>query len=312
VDKELERLAERSSSLFADLAHAPLAEEPLIVGMPILSIDDGNHAPLSASSSLHERLAEDIEWTFDIPNQRTSAAPPPPDASWSSDAEPITPRRERHALPPPEFEPLLEESADEIRFDEPVIVEGVIAEDVPAEDAAEFAEPFAGSSNGVDFDLPDSDGGYMLVDDSDLEPASISPRSAPRPSAAPSASARVVMVVEDDASIREMLTRSLGTEYCVYEASDGVVALDMLARMNTPDLLLLDVRMPKMDGLALAGHMRADDRMRRVPIIFLSGLDSPNDVVNGINAGARQYVTKPFKMKELMRRVDRAIKHRSV
>src|SRR5262249_40888934 len=50
-------------------------------------------------------------------------------------------------------------------------------------------------------------------------PASSSPNSVPRPSAAPSASARVVMVVEDDATIREMLTRSLGTEYCVYEAA---------------------------------------------------------------------------------------------
>jgi DNA-binding response OmpR family regulator len=119
------------------------------------------------------------------------------------------------------------------------------------------------------------------------------------------------MVVEDDASIREMLTRSLGTEYCVYEAPDGVVALDMLSRMNAPDLFLLDVRMPRMDGLALAGRVRQDTRMRRVPIIFLSGLDAPRDVVAGINAGARHYVTKPFKMKDLMRRVGRALSHRA-
>jgi CheY-like chemotaxis protein len=134
----------------------------------------------------------------------------------------------------------------------------------------------------------------------------------PRPSAAPSASARVVMVVEDDASVREMVTRSLGAEYCVYEATDGVAALDMLARMNAPDLLLLDVRMPRMDGLTLAGRVRADARMKSVPIIFLSGLDAPRDVVNGINAGARHYLTKPFKMRDLVRRVDRALRHRAV
>jgi CheY-like chemotaxis protein len=144
------------------------------------------------------------------------------------------------------------------------------------------------------------------------EPPPSSAASTPRPSVVPSATARVVMVVEDDATIREMLTRSLGTEYCVYEASDGVTALAMLQRMSAPDLFLFDVRMPKMDGLALAVRMREDTRMRRVPIIFLSGLDAPRDIVNGINAGARQYVTKPFKMKDLLRRVDRAIKHRSV
>jgi CheY-like chemotaxis protein len=148
--------------------------------------------------------------------------------------------------------------------------------------------------------------------DATQEPPPSSTASTPRPSVVPSASARVVMVVEDDATIREMLTRSLGTEYCVYEASDGVTALAMLKRMSAPDLFLFDVRMPKMDGLALAGRMREDTRMRKVPIIFLSGLDAPRDVVNGINAGARQYVTKPFKMKDLLRRVDRAIKHRSV
>jgi CheY-like chemotaxis protein len=134
----------------------------------------------------------------------------------------------------------------------------------------------------------------------------------PRPSVAPAGPAPVVMIVEDDASIRQMLTHSLGTDYCVYEASDGVIALDMLSRMSAPDLLLLDVRMPRMDGLALAVHVRQDTRMRMVPIIFLTGLDSPHDVVNGINAGARQYVTKPFKMKELKRRVDRALAHRAV
>ena len=105
---------------------------------------------------------------------------------------------------------------------------------------------------------------------------------APVPSASPGPSAKVVMVVEDDAAIREMLVRSLGLEYCVYEAHDGQMALDMLHSMKEPDLMLMDVMMPHMDGLVLAGKLKAEKRFKGVPIIFLTGLDSPRVVVQGI------------------------------
>jgi CheY-like chemotaxis protein len=169
------------------------------------------------------------------------------------------------------------------------------------------AELSATESSLMDLEEPALSDAELEAELSELEQADT---AAPRPSAAPRARAPVVMIVEDDASIRELVTRTLGTEYCVYEAPDGVVALNMLSRMSTPDLFLLDVRMPRMDGLALAGRVREDTRMRMVPIIFLTGLDSASDVVNGINAGARQYVTKPFKMKDLKRRVDRALSYR--
>ena len=115
------------------------------------------------------------------------------------------------------------------------------------------------------------------------------------------------MVVEDDRAIREMLVRSLGLEYCVYEAHDGQMALDMLSAMREPDLMLLDVMMPQMDGLVLAGKLKTEKRFKSVPIIFLTGLDSPKDVVQGINAGARHYVTKPFKIQELLAKIAKAL-----
>ncbi len=129
----------------------------------------------------------------------------------------------------------------------------------------------------------------------------------PTPSANPGPHAKIIMVVEDDAAIRDMLVRSLGTNYCVYESSDGQVALDNLARMKPPDLIIMDVMMPRMDGWTLASKVKAESRLKNVPLIFLTGRDSPKDVVQGINAGARHYLTKPFKIQTLLEKVGKAI-----
>jgi DNA-binding response OmpR family regulator len=115
------------------------------------------------------------------------------------------------------------------------------------------------------------------------------------------------MVVEDDPAIREMLVRSLAAHYCVYEASDGQEALDALTRYAAPDLLVLDVMMPRMDGLALARALKGEGKTKTVPIIFLTGLDSAKDVVQGINAGARHYLTKPFKIQDLLSKVSKIL-----
>jgi len=85
------------------------------------------------------------------------------------------------------------------------------------------------------------------------------------------------------------------------------MALDMLHSMKEPDMMLMDVMMPHMDGLVLAGKLRAEKRFKGVPIIFLTGLDSPRDVVQGINSGARHYVTKPFKIQDLLAKIAKAM-----
>ena len=123
------------------------------------------------------------------------------------------------------------------------------------------------------------------------------------------ASKPVLLVVEDDPAIREMLVRSLGLDYIVYEAADGQHALEMLTRMKpAPDLLILDVMMPRMDGLSLAGKLKTEPQhLRSVPIIFLTGRDSPKDVVQGINVGARHYLTKPFKIQDLLAKVAKTL-----
>jgi CheY-like chemotaxis protein len=131
--------------------------------------------------------------------------------------------------------------------------------------------------------------------------------AASRPRATGSQTGQTIMVVEDDPAIREMLVRSLGLEYQVYEAQDGHAALETLAQIELPDLLIADVMMPRMDGLTLARALKAEARTRAIPIIFLTGLDSAKDVVQGINAGARHYLTKPFKIQDLLSKVGKTL-----
>src|SRR4030095_5258389 len=130
-----------------------------------------------------------------------------------------------------------------------------------------------------------------------------------RPSVTAAPGAKTVMVVEDDPAIREMLVRSLGIRYNAAEASGGPLAHEMPRRMKRrPDLLILDVMMPRMDGLTLASKLKTEPQhLRSVPIIFLTGRDSPKDVVQGINVGARHYLTKPFKIQELLAKVAKTL-----
>ncbi len=115
--------------------------------------------------------------------------------------------------------------------------------------------------------------------------------------------ARVVLVVEDDASIRAMIVRALGLSYTVFEADDGQTALDILAQIPPPACIVSDWMMPRLDGLELAKRVRADKNMKWSPVLLLTAKNHPLDVVQGINAGARHYLAKPFKMKELLEKV---------
>lgn len=116
--------------------------------------------------------------------------------------------------------------------------------------------------------------------------------------------AKVVLVVDDDPSIRELMARALAVKYTVYEAIDGQRASEILDKIPPPDAIVSDVAMPRMDGLALARRIRANPFLKRVPIVFVTAKDHPIDVVQGINVGARHYITKPFKLKDLVDKVD--------
>lgn len=109
------------------------------------------------------------------------------------------------------------------------------------------------------------------------------------------------MVVDDDASIRRMLRRSLEADgYRVVEAADGGAALAEVERAQ-PDLLILDVAMPGVGGIAVARRVRA--KGTPVPILFLTARDTVSDRVEGLDAGGDDYLVKPFALAELLARV---------
>jgi DNA-binding response OmpR family regulator len=115
------------------------------------------------------------------------------------------------------------------------------------------------------------------------------------------------LVVDDDEAVLEMLERYLGREHDVIVARDGPGAMATASRIPYPDLILLDIMMPGLDGLGVAHRLRMIPELSRVPIIFVTAKDGPMDVVKGIQAGARSYITKPFKLDELRTKIDRAL-----
>ncbi len=109
-----------------------------------------------------------------------------------------------------------------------------------------------------------------------------------------------VLVVEDDDRIRAALRLALGDEgYAVHDVPDAETAVDRILE-SPPDLVLVDLMLPGMSGLDLCHHLR---RSSDVPIIIVSARDDSHDVVAGLEAGADDYVTKPFVFKELAARI---------
>lgn len=109
-----------------------------------------------------------------------------------------------------------------------------------------------------------------------------------------------VLVVEDDAAIQEALSYNLGKEgYEVLTAGDGVEALKV-ARSSKPDLIVLDLMLPELDGFDVTRTLRKESS---VPILMLTARDDEIDRVLGLELGADDYLTKPFSMRELLARV---------
>ncbi len=111
-----------------------------------------------------------------------------------------------------------------------------------------------------------------------------------------------ILVVDDNADMRNYISRLLGEEFAVRTAPDGVVALD-LARADPPDLVLTDVMMPNLDGFGLLTALRADTATMHVPVVMLSARSGDDAAVEGLEAGADDYLVKPFAARELLARV---------
>ncbi len=118
-----------------------------------------------------------------------------------------------------------------------------------------------------------------------------------------------ILIADDDAQIRDVVRIALGQAgYNVAEAEDGQIALD-LADQLTPDMVILDIGMPEMDGFAVCRELR---KSSEVPILFLTAQGDEVDRIVGLELGADDYVAKPFSPRELVARVRAILKRTGV
>lgn len=117
-----------------------------------------------------------------------------------------------------------------------------------------------------------------------------------------------ILIVEDEAAIREMVRFALGKSgFNFIEASDADEAQALMAD-QLPDLILLDWMLPGISGIELARRLKRDDYTRGVPIIMLTARSEEDDRVGGLEAGADDYVTKPFSPRELVARIKAVLR----
>ena len=114
---------------------------------------------------------------------------------------------------------------------------------------------------------------------------------------------KTILVVDDEKSIMELLVFNLQKEgYNTLEAYDGVTAVEM-AMNEKPDLILLDVMIPKLDGISVCKKIRYALNISNIPILMISAKDTESDKIVGLEIGADDYITKPFQIREVMARI---------
>lgn len=115
-----------------------------------------------------------------------------------------------------------------------------------------------------------------------------------------------ILVVDDEESLRDLVTTAL--EFVGHEVATAADGLEALAAVPTfvPDLIVLDVNMPHLDGLEVCRRLRADGDA--TPIVFLTARDAPRDIVEGLAAGADDHLAKPFHLQVLIARIDAVLR----
>lgn len=112
-----------------------------------------------------------------------------------------------------------------------------------------------------------------------------------------------ILVIDDDPAISELVAINLEMAgYDVTQAPDGIKG-QALAVQLLPDLIMLDLMLPKVDGFTVCQRLRRDERTSNIPILMLTALSQTQDKVEGLNAGADDYLTKPFELEEMLARV---------
>jgi two-component system alkaline phosphatase synthesis response regulator PhoP len=124
-------------------------------------------------------------------------------------------------------------------------------------------------------------------------------------------SAKKILVVEDDEDIMELIFYNLKREgYSVVKAVTGEEAIKQV-QSGSPDIVLLDIMLPEMDGLELCRRLKTDSKTKNIPVVMVTAKGEESDVVLGLELGAEDYVVKPFRPKELVARVRAVLRRKS-
>lgn len=117
-----------------------------------------------------------------------------------------------------------------------------------------------------------------------------------------------ILIIEDNSTIRENTAELLELEgYSTLTASNGRTGLEKI-KLHIPDLILCDLRMPEMDGFTVLKHLGEQPGLKRIPFIFFSAKSEKKEVNQGIDAGADDYLTKPFELEELLASIEKCLK----
>jgi len=117
-----------------------------------------------------------------------------------------------------------------------------------------------------------------------------------------------ILSIDDSKSIRHAVHKMVevvGAEF--FEAGDGVEGLEVLEKIGAVDLILLDLEMPRMDGLAFLEAVKKDPRYQAIPVIMVSSIAQRESMIRAIQEGAKQYLTKPFTSSELLTKIVDAL-----
>ena len=115
-----------------------------------------------------------------------------------------------------------------------------------------------------------------------------------------------VLVVDDENSNLEVLISILAPEYTVYMTKSGSAAIEM-ANKYLPDIILLDILMPDMNGFDVLAALKASDKTRNIPVVIITGLDSIEDEEKGFDLGAVDFIHKPFNVKTVKAKVQKRL-----